>query len=86
MMLVLILCVMGMLGQALSFSVCNEQTMVRHKSRLEREKEAAADKKKASPKEAGSHERQLKAPAQSSLPGEVSKQAIAVNMAGMHCP
>ena len=58
--------------------------MVRHKSRLEREKEAADAEKKASPEEAGSHGRRPKAAAQSSLPGEVSVQTVGASMAGVH--
>ena len=59
--------------------------MVRHKSRLEREKEAADAKKKASPEEAGSQGRQLKAHAQTFLPGEVNMQAIGVCLVEVHC-
>ena len=65
--------------------MCDKQTMVRHKSRLEREKEAADAKKKASPEEAGSQGRQLKAHAQTIFPGEVNMQAIGVCLVEVHC-
>ena len=80
-----ILCVMSMPGQVLRVNVCDEQTMVRHKSRLEREKEAADARKKASPEEAGSQGRQPNAQGQTFLPGEVSMQAAAVCLVEVHC-
>ena len=84
MMLVPSLCVMSMPGQILRSDVCDEQTMVRHKSRLEREKEAADANKKASPEEAGSQGRQPEALAQPFLPGEVSVQAVGVCLVEVH--
>ena len=75
----------GFRGKAHRNLICHAQTMVRHKSRLEREKEAADAKKKASPEEAGSQGRQLKAHAQTIFPGEVNMQAIGVRLVEVHC-
>ena len=85
MVLVPSLCAMSMPDQILRFYVCDKQTMVRHKSRLEREKEAADAKKKASPEEAGSQGRQPKAQEQTFLPGEVSMQAVGLGLFKVHC-
>ena len=51
--------------------VCHAQTMVRHKSRLEREKEAAVAKKDGGPLGSAGQARQRRSPAGSSFAGQV---------------